>query len=463
MLLKAAADRSNATVILQNDSTSIWRSKQGNRAWEVERQTRNRRGKPTIEYRCRCSDFQKNGRNDCQHIFAERLRRGEVVVAGTVPAKRLKWADASRRPTRERFAADGRSIRSIQRAARASIPERVPELLTDLIQSMSNRNPDGTTPTKDQRLAVIRAATLALKIASGKSNDAMQPIYKRLIADGVLPLKKVPSQNTLSRWMNDPALTPILEYMTLRIARPFRAVERAAIVDSSKISQMRSAHSRFVEYGNDERENADWMKLHAIIGAETLICLAAEFSGTNSGNGQYPVHDVNFIMPLVEKTRGVFNLKYLLADKAYFSETVIGGLKKMGMQAVIPVKKRIDGKNMKVYYEEVQQLVEWFDKRHASFHEIYRLRVKVESFFSMLKSVTSGFCWSRGRPRKDATGQVVDNSLQPCTAWKNESLCKIIYVNLRITVVHELMAGYHMSYHSDAFFPPIDDDQRLVA
>jgi hypothetical protein len=40
-------------------------------------------------------------------------------------------------------------------------------------------------------------------------------------------------------------------------AQPFRAVEIAGIVDSSKVSQMRSAHARWVEYGDDEREEAD--------------------------------------------------------------------------------------------------------------------------------------------------------------------------------------------------------------
>jgi hypothetical protein len=246
-------------------------------------------------------------------------------------------------------------------------------------------------------------------------------------------------------------------------AKPFRLIECGAIVDSSKRSQMRSAHSRWVEYGNDERENADWMKLHALVGVETLICMAVDFSGTNSGNGKYLVHDVKFILPLVEKTRGIFNLRFILADKAYLSEEVVGRLRLMGMQAVIPIKKRVDGKKMKVYYEAFQHLIEWFDKRQQDLHEKYRFRAKVESYFSLLKSVTSGFCWSRGRPRKDAAGTTISNSLEPCTAWKNETLCKVTYVNLRVTVTHELSTGYHMSYVSDTFFPQIPEADRIVA
>jgi hypothetical protein len=148
-------------------------------------------------------------------------------------------------------------------------------------------------------------------------------------------------------------------------------MECGAIVDSSKMSQMRTAHSRWVEYGDDERENADWMKLHALVGVETLICMCVDFSGTNSGNGEYLVHDVNFILPLVEKTRGIFNLRFIFADKAYLSEKVVGELREMGMQAVIPVKKRVDGKKMKVHYEAFQHLIEWFDDRQGDFHEKY--------------------------------------------------------------------------------------------
>ena len=44
----------------------------------------------------------------------------------------------------------------------------------------------------------------------------------------------------------------------------------------------------------------------------------------------------NFILPLVEKTRGIFDLRYVLTDKAYRSETVVGRLCQMGMRARHP-------------------------------------------------------------------------------------------------------------------------------
>jgi hypothetical protein len=300
---------------------------------------------------------------------------------------------------------------------------------------------------------------LVFKIALGKSNDEMQPIITGLIESGFLPLRAVPHQNTLSRWMNDPALTPVLEQMLAITARPFRVIERGGIVDSSKMSQMLSAHSRWVEYGDDEREDADWMKMHALVGVETLVCMAVAFSGS-VGTG---THDINFLLPLVRKTRGLFDLHFLLADKAYLSEEVVGRLWETGMQAVIPIKKRWDFDNAKRYHEPLQGLVRWYDKRQADFHEIYRMRPKIEAYFSLVKRVSTGFCWSRGRKRKDAGGVIVGNRREPCTAWKNETLCKVIYVNLRQIVKYEFETGYRMNLAADTFFRDLPEGNALIA
>ena len=312
---------------------------------------------------------------------------------------------------------------------------------------------------KFKRIHVMRALALVFKIAFGKSNDEMQSVYRNLIETGVLRLRKVPHQNTFCRWMNDPRLTPILEKMLELTARVFRAVECAGIVDSSKMSQMRSAHSRWVEYGDDQREGADWMKMHALVGVETLVCMAVMFSGSRGAG----THDVNFILPLVERVRGIFALRYVLADKAYLSENVVGRLWQMGMQAVIPIKKRWDGASMKQFYEAYQHLVRWYDDRQADFHMAYRLRPKIEGYFSLVKRVSSGFCWSRGRPHKDAAGNPLDNAEAPCVAWQNETLCKLIYVNLRLIVQYEIATGYRMNFQTDTFFPSIPEDDKLIA
>jgi hypothetical protein len=131
--------------------------------------------------------------------------------------------------------------------------------------------------------------------------------------------------------------------------------------------------------------------------------------------------------------------------------------------AVIPIKKKHEGLKMNTYYEAYQHLVRWYDERQAEFHEIYRLRPKIEGFFSLVKRVADGYCWSRGRPPKSGTASDNRNCDEPCTAWVNETLCKLIYVNLRLTVQYEIANGYKMNYFADTFFPAIPDQDKLVA
>jgi hypothetical protein len=134
-----AAERSNGNAILLNDSTTLWMSSRGNRAWKVKREQKNHRGKLTVSYECTCGDWDKNGRVDCQHVFAERLRRGEVVVVGTVEPRRVKRAVTARRPARKRIAATGLSMHTVQRHARVQLSTRIPELMRDLARAMERQ------------------------------------------------------------------------------------------------------------------------------------------------------------------------------------------------------------------------------------------------------------------------------------------------------------------------------------
>jgi hypothetical protein len=195
------------------------------------------------------------------------------------------------------------------------------------------------------------------------------------------------------------------------------------------------------------------MKLRALVGTETLVCMAAMFAGARGAG----THDINFILPLLEKVKNRFALRYLLADKAYLSENVVGSLAAAGIQAVIPIKKRWDGKGMKRFYEAFHHLVVWYDERQTDFHEKYRLRPKIESFFSLVKNMADGYCWSRGRRSE----QHKKNADGPCTAWINETLCKLIYVNLRQIVHYEFVTGYRMNLLTDTFFPNLPFDKLI--
>ena len=241
--------------------------------------------------------------------------------------------------------------------------------------------------------------------------------------------------------MNDATLTPVLMNWLHITTWPFVAREYAGIIDSTKMSQLETAHARLVDYGTDERPTAQWMKAHVIVGAETLIAMAVRFSKSTG-------HDINHILPLVDEAVPRFNLRLLLGDKAYLSEDVVGSLWERSIKAVIPVKKRWNIETKKRYYDPCKELVEWYDKRRRDFDEFFRFRSKIEAFFSNMKRMADGYCWSRGRPRD---GDV-------SVAWQNETLCKLIYMNLRTTVLLEVQTGVEIDYRvRSRFFPPSED------
>ena len=291
----------------------------------------------------------------------------------------------------------------------------------------------------------VRAAALLLKICEGKSADAMVARYQQLIDDGLLPLRRAPHQNTLTLWMNDPSLTPILQEWLALTAWPFRVRGIAAIVDSTKISQLPTAHAWLVDYGpKDKRPTARWMKAHVLVGVETLVVMSVLFSNGDS-------NDINYAIRPVDDALKRFTLQFLLGDKAYLSEKVLGALWERRIKAVIPVKSRWDIETKKTYYDPCMELVKWYDEKPCIFDEFYRLRSKIEGFFSTLKRVADGYCWSRGRRREG------DLSI----AWQNETLCKFIYMNLRATVQIEEETGIDIDYRFPARFFPRPDEPLI--
>lgn len=444
-----------------DETQTLWLGS-GTNAYRVECDERNIRGTMRVEYRCQCQDFAKHGAVECKHIFADRLRRKEVIVIGNVGNAREKVIKAQRRPARKRKTHDGRAIKTAQRDARVDMPERLPDLIVSLHAGFKRHSSGIVIPIRPQLYRggshgtdrATKALALLYKICEGKSADAMQSVYKRLIRDGHLRLEDPPHQNTLTDWMNDERITPVLQEFLRLTSLPFRVREIGAIVDSSKVSQLRTAHARGVDYLGDERPDADWMKCHALVGVETMAVMAVRFSGSRGTT----THDINFVQELVEEALHAFDLQYLLADKAYLSGPMLQWLWEKHLRAAIPLKKGWFREEGREYHEAVAALVKWYDSdNNRAFHEVYRLRPKIEALFSILKRTAGESCWSRGRHPNAAK-----NADAPCQAWINETLCKFIYLNLRHTVLLELETGYKIDYVNPSRHFPVPDQPLLL-
>jgi hypothetical protein len=450
-------DKGKDILLFLPTGSPVWRSRRkgSTNAYVVTCDLINNRDAMVLEYRCQCNDHGKHGVVDCKHIFAERLRRGEVIVIGDPPRKERPPRKASRRAARDRYGADGRPIRQIQRAARKDMPWRVPELIYSLGRAYERTSKGVIIPIRQQKYQggrkgtpfSTRAMALVAKFSHGESTLGMGAVYERMVGEGTLLLREPPCEDTVSAWVNDERLTPILQHCLYLTSQPFREREIACIIDSSKFSQLMTAHAKEVFYGpKDDRPGAHWMKCHAMVGVETMVVMAADFS---SSSGTTDVHDINFLLPLLSQAQKTYPIEALLADKAYLSEEILQDLWERSIKAVIPLKKRWYRDEGKQYHEATIAHVRWFDQNNnRDFQEIYRLRAKVECLFSLMKRLANGFCQSKGRPRE------VDNPYVPCTAWINETLCKLIYMNLRVTVLQEEETGYKVDYlNSDRRFP----------
>ena len=145
-----------------------------------------------------------------------------------------------------------------------------------------------------------------------------------------------------------------------------------------------------------------------------------------------------------------FNLHFLLGDKAYWDRARFEWLwNECRIRAVVPAKKntlRERGSDHRPdVFDPYWDCVEWQDgDRLRNFQEIYRLRPKIEGWFSLLKRVAAEHMWSRGRRHKDRTFDPMRYG--PCNAWINEALCKAIYMNLRMTVTLQEETGVEIDY-----------------
>jgi len=444
-----------------DESTSVYSpSNETGVAYILTRTVANVRGIMVAAYACGCRDFLKNMRNGCKHTFCEQLRRGEATTFGDPPAREPRRT-AQRRAPRDRRGVNGKAVRTNQRQARRDMPTRIPEML-DAIRRAEDRRVRDALALKSansaretllrggqKTLDSTRAAALIVKVSHGVSSDAMHDRYRTIIERGLLPLREPPHPNSISAWMNDETLEPLLMRLFHETTLAFRAQETVGLVDSTKLSDAETASYRGSEYRGDDRPDARWMKTHVLSGLETNAVLAFDFSEDS-------VHDSLYYKTLVTTAMKTFPLQFVLADRAYLSEEILGwSQEEYGIKTVIPIKKRWNADTKSRYHEVCAEAVDLYDNRRKSFDEMFRFRVKIEGVFSVIKRMFHGYVWSKGRRNKGA-----DDGLSQ--AWRNETICKLIAYNLRCAVIQEIQTSFPMDFLHAGFFPAIPMELRAM-
>lgn len=215
------------------------------------------------------------------------------------------------------------------------------------------------------------------------------------------------SYSSVSNYMRDEELTPILERLIMLSSLPLRSLETKFAIDSSGFRT-----TKFNDYCREKHKTDkehEWVKLHICTGVKTNIITSAKVGfGYDSDNTQF--------VPLAEDTyKTGFNIEELSADKAYSSRDNVDYTHKIGAMPYIPFRSNATGKSRGSY--TWMRMFRYFTYNRDEFLEHYHLRSNVESTFNMLKSKFTDLIRS-----KDKTAQI------------NEALLKCLCHNIVVIV-----------------------------
>lgn len=346
---------------------------------------------------CTCPDHEVR-HVKCKHVWAVEytLQRetepdGTVTETETIKVKRVTYP--------QNWMA--------YNAAQTEEKTRFGILLADLCKIVPQPTQDNGRP----KLPISDMAfACAYKVYTGFSSRRFTSDMKEAASDGLV--NKAPHFNSITNYLADPMLTPILQSLVTASSLPLKVVETNFAIDSSGFSTSRFVRWFNKKYGR-ELDNREWVKVHLMCGVATHIVTSVEISG-------WAANDTTYFEPLVQQTANYFRINEVSADKAYPSHKNMALVNQFGGTPYIPFKSNTvapidDSVWSKMYHLYMYQ--------RDTFLEHYHQRSNVETVFSMVKAKFGDSVRS-----KSNTGMV------------NEVLSKVLAHNICCLVqsIHEL-------------------------
>lgn len=309
---------------------------------------------------CTCPDHEERG-SKCKHIHAVLLIRQEVALPDGTTVTTTVAAEA-RITYRQDWPA--------YNAAQCDEGDRVQLLLRALCDGIVQ--PPQTNGRPRLPLAdVVYGATM--KVYGGMSGRRSTSDIRACAERGLM--SKVPSYNSVARYLENAELAPLLKTLVHESAAPLRAVETTFATDSTGFATNTYARYFDAKYGG-EKKCQRWIKLHAQVGTITNVIASVEATESTVG-------DSVMLVPLLKSSveRG-FNVRELSADKAYLSNGNLTAIEAAHAVPYIPLKanSRPTGKS-----EAWRRLYHTFEAQNDVFLAHYHKRSNVESTFSMVK------------------------------------------------------------------------------
>ena len=267
---------------------------------------------------------------------------------------------------------------------------------------------------------MLFAATF--KVYSGFSSRRFTSDVRTAMDDGLID--RAPHFNTVSNYLADPNLTPLLRSLIELSASPLKAVEVDFAVDSTGFST--STYRRWFDakWGK-ARVKALWIKAHLMVGVTTNVVTAAEVTPHESADSpQLP--------DLLDTTAETFeNIREVSGDKAYNSKRNLSAIAGVGATPYIPFKSysTTPGKDSGSIWNRMWHL---YNFHQSEFAAHYHKRSNAETTMMMIKSKFGGSVKS-----KTPDAQV------------NEVLCKVLAHNICVLIQSHYELGIESTFCAD--------------
>jgi transposase len=349
--------------------------------------------------RCTCPDFELRG-EPCKHVFAVQIViqqsfvfDGETVTETVSITKTVKRTYPQNWP--------------MYNAAQTNEGDLFPALLRDLCRGIAEPQQQQRGRPRATLADSVFCATL--KVYSTLSTRRFMSDLRAAQERGLIV--KAPHQSSIFRFLEDPALTPILHDLIVKSSLPLKSVEVDFAVDSSGFTSSRLESWFEHRYGSDTTaRHHTWVKAHIMCGVKTNVVTAIEIHGRNAA-------DVRQLPALVQATAQNFPVAEVSADKAYGSVKNANTITSVGGTPFIAFKRNSTGTEPGP--SAWGKMFGYFMYRRDEYLQHYHKRSNVESTFSMIKRKFGDFV----RSKTDV-------------AMVNEVLAKVLCHNL-VVLIHE--------------------------
>ena len=323
------------------------------------------------------------------------------------------YNDVARKPLRE----TSKEYKKAKRAYPVLFRYFLKALIDEAYASLSQKEKDILEPPKDTQRGrkpipfKERIFYLVDQVNTGKADLEYEGMMGEIVRQGYT---SAPCRCTsLSKYANDEVLIIFFDKMIEHSAKVMKKYEHIFAIDATGFNC--TTKNDYYAQKHHRKKESDWCDAHVICGVNSNIITAATV------HHKYTSDELDEVIPLLEKTRRVFAIDYLLGDGGYMSEEKMEQISsECSVRMVFPIKD-----NTLAY--SPSRGVAWNENVRLNLSEIwndiYHPRSNVETVFSSIKKRIGETVYAHGE-----------------IARINEVYCKFVVHNLYVLIVYYFVA-----------------------